>query len=234
MKILGGSMVCAAAAAASRIKSPSTALPFSNVSTSVSRCGRLHAPITPTMRIAHPAVPIPVIKKGDAGEREITLPLGEFLKGPAPIRRPERQVQLGKDFVRSAHVDNGPVKNSPARMVRAPCNPDEGNLGIAGHGNPGQFGGRVGMGKAAADGAAVADLIMRDVGDCLAQQRVRGGQPSIVLDVAPANPGAKPNAAVADGNVAEPGNPAQIDQHARRRQPEGENRHQALPGRRQG
>jgi hypothetical protein len=30
------------------------------------------------IRIAHPAVPIPVIKKGDAGEREITLPLGEF------------------------------------------------------------------------------------------------------------------------------------------------------------
>src|SRR6202011_1121048 len=50
-----------------------------------------------------------------------------------------------------------------------------------------------------------------------------------VLDVAPANPGAKPNAAVADGNVAEPRNPAQIDQHAWRRQPEGENRNQALP-----
>ena len=85
------------------------------------------------------------------------------------------------------------------------------------------------MGKAAADGAAVADLIMRDVGDSRAQQRVRGGQPPIVLDVAPANPGAKPNAALADGDVAEPGNPAQIDQHARRRQPEGENRNQALP-----
>jgi hypothetical protein len=42
-----------------------------------------------------------------------------------------------------------------------------------------------------------------------------------VLDVAPEYQGAKPNAALADGNVAEPGNPAQIDQHARRRQPEG-------------
>jgi hypothetical protein len=66
-------------------------------------------------------------------------------------------------------------------------------------------------------------------GDCLAQQRVRDLQPPIVLDVAPAHPGAKANAAVADGNVAEPGNPAQIDQHARHRQPEGEHRHQALP-----
>ena len=72
------------------------------------------------------------------------------------------------------------------------------------------------MGKAAADGAAVADLIVRDVGHCLAQQRVRSGQPPIVLDVAPANPGAKPNAALADGDVAEPGNPAQIDGSYRR------------------
>jgi hypothetical protein len=70
---------------------------------------------------------------------------------------------------------------------------------------------------------------MRDVGDCLQQQRVRGRQPPIVLDIAPAYPGAKPNAAVADGNVAEPRNPAQIHQHTRGRQPEGKNRHQALP-----
>jgi hypothetical protein len=69
---------------------------------------------------------------------------------------------------------------------------------------------------------------MRDVRDGLAQQRVRGHQPPIVLDVAPAHPGAKTNAAFANGNVAKSGNPAQIDQRARRRQPEGENRHQAL------
>jgi hypothetical protein len=81
----------------------------------IQQCLYLSQPLRPIacadhtdMRIAHPAVPIPVIKKGDAGEREITLPLGEFLKGPAPIRRPERQVQLGKDFVRSAHCRQWP------------------------------------------------------------------------------------------------------------------------------
>ena len=84
------------------------------------------------------------------------------------------------------------------------------------------------MGKAAADGAAVADLIMRDVGDCLSQQRVRGRQKLIVLDVTPAHSGAETNAAVVHGNVAEPGNPAQINQHAWRGEPEGEDRHQAL------
>jgi hypothetical protein len=33
---------------------------------------------------------------------------------------------------------------------------------------------------------------------------------------------------IADGNIAEPGQPPQIDQQARGRQAEGENRHQAL------
>jgi hypothetical protein len=43
----------------------------------------------------------------------------------------------------------------------------------------------------------------RRKGDSFAQKRVRGGQPPIVPDVAPANPGAKPNAALADGDLAE-------------------------------
>src|ERR1700679_3130696 len=41
------------------------------------------------MRIAHLAVGILVVKEGDAGEREIALPLGEFLKGPAAFPKPE-------------------------------------------------------------------------------------------------------------------------------------------------
>src|ERR1700752_466300 len=60
------------------------------------------------MRIAHPAVPIFVVKKGDTGDREITLPLGEFTKGPAPMPRPERQVQFGNDLVRLAHCRQWP------------------------------------------------------------------------------------------------------------------------------
>jgi len=38
-------------------------------------------------------------------------------------------------------------------------------------------------------------------------------QPLIDLDVTPANPGAETNSPVADGKVADPGNPAQIDQY---------------------
>src|SRR5947208_9051197 len=87
------------------------------------------------------------------------------------------------------------------------------------------------MGKAAPDRATIADLVMRDMRDGRVQQRMRCHQPLVVFDVAPAYERAEPEAVAADGNIAEPGQPPQIDQQARVRQAEGENRHQALsPG----
>ena len=60
---------------------------------------------------------------------------------------------------------------------------------------------------------------------------MRRRQPLIILDVAPAYERAEPKAVITDGNIAEPGQPPQIDQQARGRQAEGEKRHQALsPG----
>jgi len=69
---------------------------------------------------------------------------------------------------------------------------------------------------------------MRDARDGRVQQRMRRHQPLIVLDVAPAYERAEPNAAIADGNIAQPRQPPQIDQQARGHQAEGENRHQTL------
>jgi len=83
------------------------------------------------MRIVHPAVPILVIKKGDAGDREITLPLGEFLKGPAPMLRPERQVQFGNNLVRLAHCRQWPREEFAGTYGPSSCSTDEGDLGIA-------------------------------------------------------------------------------------------------------
>jgi len=206
------------------------ARPFSNTSTSISRCGQLHAPITPMCTSRTPAVPILVIKKGDAGEREITLSLGEFLKGPAPMLRPERQVQFGNNLVRLAHCRQWPREEFAGTYGPSSCSTDEGDLGIAGHGNPGQFGGRVGMGKAAADGAAVAEsdnarrgrLPSRNSGFAVASRR--SCSMSRQRTRAPSRTPLSPTAM-----LPSPGTPAQIDQHAQRRQPEGENRNQALP-----
>src|SRR5580700_5784246 len=72
---------------------------------------------------------------------------------------------------------------------------------------------------------------MRDMRYGRAQQRMRRRQPLIVLDIAPAYERAEPEAVIADGNIAEPGQPPQIDQQAWGHQTEGEKRHQALsPG----
>src|SRR5579863_10593070 len=117
------------------------------------------------MGVAYPAALILVIKEGDAGEREIALPLREFAEGPAPILGPERQVQLGNDFVRLAQCRQRAREEFAGPYRPSSGGADQGDLSLAGHGDPGQLGGRVGMGKAAADGAAVADLIMRDVGN---------------------------------------------------------------------
>ena len=91
-------------------------------------------------------------------------------------------------------VVNAPWKKSAALNHMRAGFADDGNLGIAGHGDAGHFGGRIGMGNAAADRAAVADLIMRDVGDRGLEQRMRGREPLVVLDVAPAHHGAERDA----------------------------------------
>ena len=58
---------------------------------------------------------------------------------------------------------------------------------------------------------------------------MRRRQARIVLDVAPAHHGAERNAVVGNPDVAQLSQLAQVDQKARRREPEGEHRHQALP-----
>jgi hypothetical protein len=88
---------------------------------------------------------------------------------------------------------------------------DDGNLGIAGHGDPRHFGRRIGMSNAAADRAAVADLIMRDVRDRCLEQRMRGLEPLIVLDVAPSHHGAERHARIRNPDSAQIGELAQVD-----------------------
>ena len=84
------------------------------------------------------------------------------------------------------------------------------------------------MRNAAADGAAIADLIMRDVFDGRDQQRMRLAQPRVVEDVAPAHHGAERDAVVRDLDLPQLGELAQIDQQRRRSDAERQHRHQTL------
>jgi len=52
-----------------------------------------------------------------------------------------------------------------------------------------------------ADGAAVANLIVRNVGDRLLEKRMRGGEPFVIEDVAPAHQRAEADAVGADLDV---------------------------------
>ena len=105
---------------------------------------------------------------------------------------------------------------------------DDGDLRLAGHDDARHLGGGIGVGDAAADGAAVADLIMRDVLDGRDQQRMRLAQPRVVEDVAPAHHGAEGDAVVRDLDLPQLGELAQIDQQRRRSDAERQHRHQAL------
>ena len=84
------------------------------------------------------------------------------------------------------------------------------------------------MRDAAADGAAIADLVVRDMRDRGLEQRMRADEPRVVLDVAPAHHGAERDAVGGNPDLAQLRELAQIDQQRRLRQPERQHRHQAL------
>src|SRR5438094_222858 len=152
------------------------------------------------MCVPDPAVLILVVKQGDARQREVALPLSEFQEGPVPVLGPERQVELGNDLVPLPHRGQRAGEKLPGADRARSGSTDQSDLGLAGHRDARQFRSGIGMSKAAADCAAVADLIMRDMGDRLTQQRMRDLQPAIVLDVAPTYSGAEADAAVANTN----------------------------------
>ena len=84
------------------------------------------------------------------------------------------------------------------------------------------------MRQAAADGAALADLVMRNMRDGSGKQRMRGRETCIRLDVAPADPCAKVNAGIVYLNGVETRYAAEIDQHAGCGQAKRQKRHETL------
>ena len=89
---------------------------------------------------------------------------------PVPRGRPGTRISVRISSGASA-VLNGPVKNSAAGIARAPPGPDDAELGVEREHDRGQLGGRVGVGEAAADRAAVADRRVADEPARLGHQR---------------------------------------------------------------
>ena len=84
------------------------------------------------------------------------------------------------------------------------------------------------MGEAAADRAAVADLVVRDMANCFHEERMRAMQFLVAFDIAPARERAQSNSVGIDCNAPQLGNAADVDEKARRRQSKGEDRNEAL------
>src|SRR5262249_26955644 len=79
------------------------------------------------------------------------------------------------------------------------------------------------------DGAAIADRRMRDVGESLCDERRQLRDQPAMLGLGVARQGAKLELSIALGDLAELGNPVDIDQQRRGRQPHVECGHQPLP-----
>jgi hypothetical protein len=103
------------------------------------------------------------------------------------------------------------------------------HLGIEGRRHRAPFRGRIGMGDAAAERAAGADRIMRDVADDIGQEAAERAVLDRLLKhhVADTRPDAE--LAVLDCEAVEFGHAVDVDQMARTCQAEGHRRHQALP-----
>ena len=125
-------------------------------------------------------------------------------------------------------VINGPSKKSAASMTRGPDFADDSDLRVAGDRNARHFGGGIGVRDTAAGGAAVADLIMRDMLDGGDQERMRRAQPLVVENLAPAHHGAERDAVGCDLDLPQLAELAQIDQQRRRGDAKRHHRHQAL------
>src|SRR5215467_13683131 len=114
----------------------------------------------PDMGIARLAIGHGVVIERCRRQGEIAPSPGEFLKTPAALRRPRRQAEFNNDFLgperrrqRSEEEVGGPNHASPSGA-------DGRDLSLAGHHDARQLGSWIGVSKAAADGAAIANLIM--------------------------------------------------------------------------
>jgi hypothetical protein len=144
-------------------------------------------------------------------------------------RRHGRQLDLDQDLVgreRGAQQPGeevlglDPARAAPAARVHARAQRQH---------HRGQLGRGVGVGHAAAHGAAVADLHVRDAGQGLVEQRRALGHQRALLGRALARGGADAHAAGrARLDERQPGHAVDVDQRGRLGQAEVHGRHQAL------
>ena len=123
-----------------------------------------------------------------------------------------------------------PSKKSCAGMTRSAAALALGHhLGVERGRHRAPFGGRIGVRDAAAERAAGADRMMRDVAHHRGEQAAERAVLHRLLERRMAHAGADAELAVLDLEAVELGDAVDVDQMLRPRQPERHGRHQALP-----
>ena len=124
-----------------------------------------------------------------------------------------------------------PTKKSVAAIRRVPARARDLDLSVERDRDGRQLGDGVGVSDAAADGAAVADRRMADQAERLEQERRPLGDERRALGSALAHGRADAQAGAVGGNLRELGEARDVDHDLGRREPEVEDRHEALTAR---
>ena len=165
----------------------------------------------------------------DRHEREIPLAARGLLKAPAGAVGERRNPDLGQQLVRRERRLHRPREEFACRHGAGAARTLRSHLGVQHQHYRRKLGRRVVVGEAASYGAAVANLRVRDVADCLGQQGPAARHAVIGLDRR--LPRHRPDAerSILDRDTAERSDAVEIDQNGRPRQAEVEQWHQALP-----
>jgi hypothetical protein len=128
-----------------------------------------------------------IVEQRRRRHREVATPARKLLEAPPTFCRPGGQPDFSDQLVvlerrrQRAKKEVGGMDRP--RALRA----GHGDFSVAGDGDTGHLGSRIGMRDAASDGSTIADLIVSDMLHRGLEQRMCSRQPFVVLDVAPAH-----------------------------------------------
>ena len=173
-------------------------------------------------------VAIPADDGRDAAHRVVAVPAGDLLEADAGVGRKGREVRRHRDLVvldrrlQRAEEEVVGVDGAGAayrgHVDRAPQQlEDDGHLGRC-----------VGVDERADRRPAVADRRMRHVGQGEREQGLHPPGVGIREHSRMTRERPDPDPSVVDGDLVQPGQPVDVDEQGRRRQPHGQQRHQAL------
>ena len=158
-----GSMACWTKSAAASISAAPIGRPMSESPASAARsaCRLRCRGDTRLRRIVRRRQAAPC---GHADEGKIAAPARHLHEAGAGARRRDRQFHFHQHFIGSRAVLSAPMKKSDAAIQRSPCFDCARNWPASARNNRRHFGCRIGMREIAADGPAIADLRVRDMG----------------------------------------------------------------------